>query len=272
MSSRQTRRPTLPTALAGGLAALLALSPVAIAPTASAASKPTLSRTSTAPQVEEGKTITFTGTAPRTFVGDRVVFQRKVGTEKWATVKRVKVTSKGTFSTTSSTRGAGINHFRVYGVTKIVKKGKKKVEKRSYAKSLSVTSLGWFHLYDLKPTRSGFNRYVADLNGKKYNKSLGSRSGRSNGWGQVNLHGYCDTFRATIGQDDQSDSGTQSRFSSTVDGQSIDHGVRGRGQALGVTRKIDGAQTLRVSATRVTSKKTYWGMWGNARVRCWAKP
>lgn len=252
--------------------AAVVLSPLTVAPGAYAASKPTLTRTSTAPQVEEGKAIAFTGTAPTTFIGDRVVFQRKVGVEKWATVKNVKVNSKGKFSTTSSTRGAGTNHFRVYGVTKIVKKGKKKVEKRSYAKSLSVRSLGWFHLYDLKPTRSGLNRYVADLNGKTYAKSLGPRSGGMNGWAEVNLRGYCDQFRATVGQDDYSDSGTRSRFASTVDGVTVDHGIRGRGKALGVTRKVAGAQTLRVSVTRVTSKKTYWGMWGNARVRCAAKP
>ncbi|MFC6154595.1 hypothetical protein [Nocardioides yefusunii] len=237
--------------------------------TARAKLKVTIKRTS-GYRLQTGTRSTFTGTAPRkTFKGNKVTLQRKVGNGAWVNVASAKVSSKGTYSVSGITTGVGVNSWRTFGV---VPKTKKKKAYNVVSPVQAMWSLQWFYLYDLGRVNSyGWSHASTSIAGRAFSRSVGSYYDRRSGWGEYNLGYKCDEFRAEIGLRDDSETGAVRRFVASLDGAETSLGDKGLGSVTSV--RIDTRTRFRLRLDVVdVSNPDGWGYYGNARILCQSKP
>lgn len=264
--------------------------PVVVTPTSSVAgvapavSEPSESAAAAAPKkkfkvslrrtsgyrVQTGTRSTFTGVAPRrTFKGNRVVLQRKVGTGAWVDVANATVSTKGTYAVAGVTTGVGANQWRTYG---IVPKKKRQKAYRVYSPTQGMWSLQWFYLHDLDTVDyDDFTHRSTTMAGRTFSKSVGSDDPWLSGWGEYNLGYKCDQFRADIGLSDESQSGTVRRFVASLDGAETTFGDKGLGSVTAVSLDVRSRFRLRLDVVDVSTPSGY-GYYGNARVLCQSKP
>lgn len=221
-----------------------------------------------------GATVTFAGTTPKKLVGTKVKLQRRSpASKKWVAVDTSKVTRDKTFNVEGRASGAGINTWRA--VTPVVE-GKRQSSNKS--KSLVFA---WFYLHDIDMVDSRrFEGDEATVAGTYYAKSAMNSSNfwwEDQPWGEWNLGYKCKTFRATIGLDDGSPSGSSVAFVNVVDDVETNWGTLGNGASQSVELDITSMFRLRLEDHYVTGPTgsgpaTILGVWGNAQILCSAMP
>lgn len=215
-----------------------------------------------------GAKIVFKGKTSKNLVGKRVQLQIKHGS-KWAKVSSKKVAANKTFRVAAKATKAGTQKYRLYAsATKKTKAAKSKAYKYSVWKwySIAGTEVDSTRL-DGTDTRS--------VGGKKYRHSAtfgwGPGGYNESGWADYNLNYRCTNFRATIGMQDNSQTGSKRTFSLSIDDTNVNFGTVGLGAGKPVTANVSGAYRIRLKS--LTANNTWGlGVFGTPQVYCKAKP
>jgi hypothetical protein len=228
----------------------------------------TLSLTSSA-EPSSGDKVSFEGSAPTSLAGSVVTLQRRVGTKgDWISVGKSRVGSDGAFAVGGVSTGVGVNQWRA-----TVKKGQAKHQSRV----VKTTVFGWYYLSALSSVDTSdwdVDHEPTTIGGQTFNKSLrvyGEYRGDSS-WIDYNVSYRCKTFEASIGVDDQSETGFTGSFTAYLDGAETTFGSKALGPATKVSLDTSARLRLRLEATTTSNNPEGYLGWGDARVLCSGKP
>lgn len=222
--------------------------------------------------VEAGQAFTVAGAASRNLDGRTVEVQAyQAAAESWGVIGSAVVANGAWTSTTSlSTAGKSVP-------VRVAFPGGVGL-KDSTSAAVSMTVYGWYYLSDRDRVDSlRFDDGSAFIAGTPYSHSVFNSSDfwwEAKPWGEWNLSYSCTTFDASIGLDDESETGFKVGFRSWADSVERSHGIMTTGQApTRVTFDVTGVFRLRLQDEYVAgssgSGSGYgWGVWGDARVLC----
>lgn len=231
----------------------------------------TLTVTSTGPTtLDAGQRYVLKGTASANLRGTSVQLQVKDGSG-WTTLVSSRVKTDRTFTLTANATRAGRGQkLRAYARATSVTKATASATK-------TFTVYGWYHLSDLDKVESvRFGKRTASIAGQTYLKSVGNTSDfwwEKNPFAEWALNYKCRAFRATIGLDDTSRSGSKVSFVSRVDSVERGHGTLANGTSAAVTVDLSGAYRLRLESRYVAGPTAsgsgyIFGVWGDASIQC----
>jgi hypothetical protein len=220
-----------------------------------------------------GTSVRFTGTAPSSMRGKYVKLQRSVGsTGAWVTLTSAKVSSTGRIATAGRAASIGLNRWRLLRADAVA---------THVSPFQRTTVYNWFNLSGLDYVDSHrFDEGGAAIAGRYFPNSVMNSTSfwyDKNDWREWNLGYKCKSLSATVGLRDDSATGSQVAFTSTLDGANTDWGTLGLGQSKPVNQAVNGFFRLRLQDTYVagplgSGDTSGYGVWGNAKILCMARP
>ncbi|HEY1133376.1 MAG TPA: NPCBM/NEW2 domain-containing protein [Nocardioides sp.] len=225
---------------------------------------PTLSVTSTGPTaIAADEEFVLNGTASAHLVGKAVQLQwYDAARRTWVTLGSSTVASNRSFSVRGKALTAGQNQ-AVRAVAPATRTTAAAATKNYYFQVYR-----WTYLRDLRPVEGNVRTGSWSVNGTTYARSVGMRHNMFNKSSSVswNLGRDCSRFRATVGQDDTSPSGTT--WSLELRADDATRWSKG-GMKLGQSHvvDIDVRNALRLSANLTSSDEGTF-VYGDARVLC----
>lgn len=244
------------------LAAALMLGLIAFTASASHAGTTvnlTLAR-STPGTMINGKTQTFTGTAPSNLNYGTVKLWRMVGKNGTPVAVGSAVIHGGTFTVTGTAAGAGDEYWQA-------------VVQNSHGKFVSrwliTTSYTYTYVGDLPAvaTNQWDGRSHSTIGGTTYNHSVIGYSQNNLAYADYNLGYHCVAIDAWIGVQDSSATGATLEFSIARDGAITTVATKAIGKASHTSLGVRGVMRIRLMMQGNHSVEAY-GAYGNARVLC----